>query len=126
VRTGDWRSAEPGPYDLVVSNPPYIPTSAISALTPEVRAFDPVLALDGGPDGLDCYRSIAVLLPCILAPGGKSVLEIGHDQAVAVTKILTEAGFAVMPPRVDAGGNPRALVASMPKNPRIPTETGNS
>jgi release factor glutamine methyltransferase len=81
-----------GRYDILVSNPPYIPTRDIPGLEPEVRDFDPLLALDGGVDGLSFYRRI---LPEIhrVVPGGWAILEIGHDQAAKVTALAAESGF---------------------------------
>jgi release factor glutamine methyltransferase len=77
-----------GRYDVLVSNPPYIPTDHIAGLEPEVRNFDPVLALDGGVDGLSFYRRI---LPEItrVVPGGWAVFEVGHDQAPQVVALAT-------------------------------------
>lgn len=81
-----------GRYDILVSNPPYIPTGDIPGLEPEVRDFDPPLALDGGVDGLSFYRRI---LPEIrrVVPGGWAVLEIGHDQAAKVTALAAKSAF---------------------------------
>jgi len=76
-----------GPFDLVVSNPPYIPTATIAALEPEVREFDPRLALDGGPDGLAVYRRLVQTLPSAMGDGWV-LLEVGHDQADAVAALL--------------------------------------
>jgi release factor glutamine methyltransferase len=77
----DLAALPPGPYDLLVSNPPYIPSGDIARLMPEVRDHDPREALDGGVDGLDAYRAIARLLPGFLRPGGLLALEFGDDQA---------------------------------------------
>ena len=106
----DMAAALNGPFDLVVANPPYIRSDDIAALAPEVRDFDPRSALDGGADGLDCYRSIAVTVPRLLAPGGALVVEIGAGQAQAVSALLSAAGLAGAPPRSDLNGVPRALV----------------
>jgi release factor glutamine methyltransferase len=78
-----------GPFDLVVSNPPYIPRDVIPTLMPEVRDHDPVEALDGGPDGLDAFRQLAARLPSRLRPGGLLALEIGAQQADTVLGILS-------------------------------------
>ncbi len=80
VVEGGWDAAD-GPFDLVVSNPPYIPAAEIAGLAREVTRHDPHLALEGGPDGLDAYRAIAARLPALLAPGGVAALEIGAGQA---------------------------------------------
>ncbi len=68
-------------------------------------------ALDGGADGLDCYRAIAATVPALLGPAGALIVELGAGQAQAVTGLFTAAGLALSPPRVDLGGVPRALVA---------------
>jgi release factor glutamine methyltransferase len=87
IRVGDWTSGLEGPFDLIVSNPPYIPTADLAELPREVRDFDPRLALDGGIDGLAAYRRILPESRRILAPGGWLLLELGVDQAAAVTGI---------------------------------------
>ena len=80
-------------FDLVVSNPPYIPSDDIPGLDPEVREHDPILALDGGPDGLVAYRELAPEIRRILKPDGIFAVEIGWDQAAAVRSLFVEAGF---------------------------------
>jgi len=80
-------------FDLVVSNPPYIPSDDIPGLDPEVRDHDPLLALDGGPDGLQAYRDLAPEIFRILKPGGVFAVEIGWDQADAVKALFEAAGF---------------------------------
>jgi len=81
-------------FDLVVSNPPYIPTGDIAGLDPEVREHDPHLALDGGPDGLQPYRDLAPEIARILRPEGVFAVEIGWDQGEAVKALFEAAGFA--------------------------------
>ena len=105
-----------GPFDLIVSNPPYIRSGDIDALAPEVRDFDPRTALDGGPDGLDCFRAIAAAVPALLAPDGVLVVELGAGQAPAAAALFAAAGLAPWPPRTDLHGVPRALPAT--KRPR--------
>jgi release factor glutamine methyltransferase len=100
-----------GPFDLIVSNPPYIASGDIAALAPEVRDFDPRTALDGGSDGLDCYRAIAATAPALLKPAGVIVVELGASQADAVAALFTASGLAPSPPRFDLLGIPRALAA---------------
>jgi release factor glutamine methyltransferase len=100
-----------GPIDLIVSNPPYIPRREIATLEPEVSAFDPRLALDGGQDGLEGYRAIALDARRLLAPDGILVVELGCGQAAAVISLFTAAGLASSAPRHDLSGIPRALVA---------------
>jgi len=112
----DFGAALAGPFDLVVSNPPYIRTAEIAALAPEVREFDPRLALDGGPDGLAAYRAIAADARRLLAPGGRLVVEVGWDQADAVVAAFAAAELDTgAPPRRDLAGVPRAVISV--KNP---------
>jgi release factor glutamine methyltransferase len=100
-----------GPFDLIVSNPPYIASSDILALAPEVRDFDPRAALDGGPDGLNFYRAIAAAAPALLAPDGVLIVELGAGQADAVAGLFVAAGLAQARPHADLTGVPRALCA---------------
>ena len=80
-------------FDLVVSNPPYIPSDDIDGLDPEVRDHDPRLALDGGPDGLQAYRDLAPEILRILKPGGIFAVEIGWDQGPQVKALFEAQGF---------------------------------
>jgi release factor glutamine methyltransferase len=98
-------------FDLIVSNPPYIASGELTALAPEVRAFDPLSALDGGPDGLDCYRSLTASAPMLLRPGGALVVEIGAGQSDDVAQLFAAAGLAVAAPHPDLNGVPRVLLA---------------
>jgi len=107
----DYAAAINGPIDVAVSNPPYIPHRQIAELEPEVRAFDPRVALDGGPDGLNGYRAIAEDARRILAPDGIVIVELGFGQAEAVGSIFTAAGLVCRSPQHDLCGVPRALVA---------------
>jgi release factor glutamine methyltransferase len=98
--------------DIVVANPPYIPTDDIATLAPDVRDYDPRAALDGGPDGLAAYRAIAADAGRLLAPGGWLVVEIGVGQAEAVAALLAAHGLTVAgAARHDLGGCPRVVVA---------------
>jgi release factor glutamine methyltransferase len=106
---GHWADGLAGQFDVIVSNPPYIESSDLAGLAPEVREHDPVLALDGGLDGLDAYRVIIPAIPPLLSPGGFAVLEIGAGQADAVTRIAGENGLAPIGRRADLGGIERAL-----------------
>ncbi|NWG26486.1 MAG: peptide chain release factor N(5)-glutamine methyltransferase [Pseudorhodoplanes sp.] len=100
-----------GPFDLVVSNPPYIPRGDIAGLAPEVRDHDPAAALDGGADGLDCYRIIAHQTAALLAPHGTLIVELGAGQERAVAAIMEGAGLRLAgPARRDLAGHPRALI----------------
>jgi release factor glutamine methyltransferase len=108
----DW-SAPLGPtarFDLILSNPPYIPTPDLAALMPEVAAHEPARALDGGPDGLAAYRRILAALPALLAPGGTAVLEVGIHQATPVAALARTHGLTHRETRPDLAGIPRALV----------------
>lgn len=97
-------------FDLIVSNPPYIPDRVINGLEPEVREHDPRLALSGGMDGLEAYRAIADHLPDLIAPGGIVALEIGSDQSEAVSGLYRRAGYRIEGPFADFGARPRALI----------------
>lgn len=108
----DWAAPLAGRFDLVIANPPYVERAALARLAPEVARHDPVLALDGGVDGLDAYRAIAAALPALLAPDGHAVLEIGHDQAPAVDTLLDRAGLGRIGPRPDLAGRARCFVAA--------------
>ena len=106
----DWFADVVGEFDVIVSNPPYIATTDIAALDLDVRGFDPPAALDGGPDGLDCYRTIATGAGAHLTSAGSIGVEIGHDQKDAVIAIFESAGFAYQAARKDLGGNDRVLI----------------
>jgi release factor glutamine methyltransferase len=96
--------------DLVVTNPPYVRTGDIAALAPEVRAFDPHAALDGGPDGLAAYRVIAAQAARILTPSGCLVAEVGHGQGPDVAALFGAAGFVEIGMWPDLGGVERTVV----------------
>lgn len=95
--------------DLLVSNPPYIKSGDIPSLEPEVRDWDPLSALDGGPDGLDFYRRIFAETPPLLKPGADIVLEIGDGQAEDVLELGGSAGFTPLGVREDLAGTSRAV-----------------
>lgn len=105
----------PGPFELMVSNPPYIRSAEIEMLAPEVRDYDPRLALDGGADGLNAYRAIAADARRLLAQRGRLIVELGQGQAEAVQALFTQAGLTIEEsPRRDLAGIRRALCASTP------------
>jgi release factor glutamine methyltransferase len=108
---GDWAAAITERFDVIIANPPYIPTEAIPALMPEVRDYDPRRALDGGTDGLAAYRGIAADLPRLLLPGGLFAAEIGAGQADSVAAILQQNGLAIEGFAADLGGVVRCVVA---------------
>ena len=97
-------------YDIIISNPPYIRSSVIPTLMPEVRDHDPLIALDGGDDGLIFYRRIAEGAPQHLARDGRIFLEIGYDQAEDVARIFSAAGFKDINIVKDYSGNDRVIV----------------
>jgi release factor glutamine methyltransferase len=107
---GHWSAALDGGFDLVLANPPYVPSGDIAGLEPEVREHDPRAALDGGVDGLDAYRAILADLPRILLPDGVAVLELGAGQAADVSRLATARRLGISELRQDLGGIPRALV----------------
>jgi len=98
-----------GGLDLVLSNPPYIRHDDLAGLAPEVRWFDPRLALDGGPDGLRSYRHIAATVGATLRPGGMVMVEVGADQAGDVEEIFRATGFEFAFRRRDLGGHDRVV-----------------
>ena len=111
LRQGDlFEALEPGDaYDILASNPPYIPTEVIKGLEPEVRDHEPLLALDGAGDGLEFYRRIASQARLWLRPKAAVYLEIGHDQAGAVCALLREAGFGGVRVIKDLPGKDRVV-----------------
>lgn len=111
---GAWFAPVEGRFDLIVSNPPYIASPDIGGLMIEVRAHDPLMALDGGVDGLDAYRAILTAAPAYLAPGGHAVLEIGSGQQEDVCALAETAGLALVERSKDLAGHVRALAFTVP------------
>ncbi len=111
VVCGDWTLATRGPFDVIVSNPPYVARREISCLAPEVRDHDPWLALDGGEDGLAAYREIIPACRDILAPGGFIALEVGAGQHSAVESLLSGTFGAAVKARLDLDGHRRVALA---------------
>jgi release factor glutamine methyltransferase len=111
VRQTGWEQAQ-GPFDLVFSNPPYIPSGEIESLEPEVAGYEPRTALDGGPDGLEAYRALAGLLPGLLRQGGHSLLEIGLGQEIAVAPLFR--GLELLRIAPDLSGVPRCVILRKP------------
>lgn len=107
---GDYAEVPRERFDVVVANPPYIPAADIAGLALEVRAHDPHLALDGGADGLDAYRTIAGRLPRLVRPGGFAALELGAGQAAAVQALTSREGLQRIVLRPDLAGIPRVLL----------------
>jgi release factor glutamine methyltransferase len=96
-------------FDLIVSNPPYITTAELVDLQPEVRDFEPRLALDGGLDGLTAYRQIVSLASAHLVPSGYLVVEVGAGQAPEVSELFVEAGFNTIVSTPDSAGIQRVV-----------------
>ena len=105
-----WFDGISGDFDVIVSNPPYIPLAEISSLSPDVRDFDPLRALDGGPDGLEAYRRIASGAGPHLAPAGMILVEIGAGQEMPVAAIFAARGLTLESSASDLGGHVRCLV----------------
>lgn len=98
-------------FHLILSNPPYIPSAEVETLQPEVRDHDPRLALDGGEDGLDFYRRLAVEAPSFLAPGGCLMAEFGDGQGPEIRSLLLQQGWADVECHPDLSGTERFFVA---------------
>lgn len=114
MRLGDWGAELSDQYDIVVSNPPYIPSDDIEGLAPEVSEHEPWLALDGGRDGLDAYRTLAGELPFLVKEGGWTALEVGQGQAPVVARLVRAAGFRIERVVADLGGIERVILARRP------------
>jgi release factor glutamine methyltransferase len=104
-----WADAVSGPFDLIVSNPPYIASGVIPTLDEEVREHDPTLALDGGPDGLEPYRILLSEAGRLLAPQGLLVVEIGYDQAEDLVSLARIYGLEILRVAHDLSDNPRCI-----------------
>ncbi len=111
IRQSPWEEAQ-GPFDLVFSNPPYIPSAQIESLEPDVARFEPRQALDGGSDGLAAYRELAELLPGLLKPGGHTLLEIGQGQESALGTLFK--GLELLRIVPDLAGIPRCVILRKP------------
>lgn len=119
--TGRYAAGASGPFDIIISNPPYIARGEIDTLAPEVRDHDPRLALDGGDDGLTAYRGVITEARPLLAPTGRLILELGAGQAPAVTALVEAAGLMLYgEPQNDLAGIPRALAAGLPEPGKAP------
>ena len=115
VESDLFSALDPGKaYDVIVSNPPYIPTEVIEGLEPEVRDYEPRMALDGSGDGLAFYRRLAAESPSHLKPGGRLYLEIGWDQGESVEALLRENGFEDIEVVRDDAGNCRVVRGKRP------------
>lgn len=105
----DWFDAVGGVFDLIVSNPPYIAAHEMGDLSPDVRNWEPFLALTPGGDGLEGYRTIAFMLGQFLAAEGLALFEIGYTQGDEVAKIFSDAGFSKVSVSQDMGGKDRVV-----------------
>jgi release factor glutamine methyltransferase len=112
---GNWSAPLALQADLILCNPPYIPTADIDGLMPEVARFEPRSALDGGADGLGAYRLLMRQLPDLLAEGGVAILELGVGQARSVVELAENAKFGDISLRPDLAGVPRALILGDPR-----------
>lgn len=112
-RRGNWTEGVTGRFDLIVSNPPYIAEGELAGLAPEVRHWEPVIALSPGGDGLGAYRAILAGIPGLLAPRGRVMVEIGPTQAPEVGALMSGAGLAPAQLLHDLDGRPRVLVARL-------------
>ena len=107
----NWFDQVTGEFDLIVSNPPYVDAATYAALQPEVRDWEPIIALTPGGDGLAAYRTLADQAARHLTPGGRLIVEIGHDQGESVTKLFQDGGFVDVTLHKDLAGNDRVVVA---------------
>lgn len=105
-----------GSFDMIVSNPPYIPSSVIETLMPEVREHEPLGALDGREDGLFFYQRISKECKNYLKPGGMLFYEIGYDQGMAVKEILEKEGFGEIQIKKDYAGLDRVVFGTLLRN----------
>jgi release factor glutamine methyltransferase len=105
----DWATGISGPFDVIVSNPPYIPEAEVADLAPEVRDWEPRAALTAGATGLEAYARLAADLPGLLAPGGRAFLEFGAGQGPAIAALFAARGFARTGFVQDMDGRDRAL-----------------
>ncbi len=106
----------PQAFDLIVTNPPYIPSAEIASLPPEVRDHDPRLALDGGPDGLDCFRELAAEASEWLKPDGLLLTEFGDDQAHLLVELFSFQGWRIVSVEKDLSGRERVLIVAPPRS----------
>jgi release factor glutamine methyltransferase len=113
-RRADWFSGISDRFDLIVSNPPYIAAGEMPGLAPEVRDWEPHMALTPGGDGLDAYRAIARGAPARLMAGGRLLLEVGPTQAFAVSALLAAQGMTDIAILSDMDGRNRVVTAVMP------------
>ena len=114
----DWFAKVGGAFDLIVSNPPYIAAAEMPGLAPEVRDWEPHLALTPGGDGIDAYRTIARGAPARLMPGGRLLVEIGPTQGLAVSRLFAAEGLTDNRILPDMDGRDRVVCATKPGGDR--------
>ena len=110
---GGWDTPLPGPADVILANPPYIPSDEVLRLAPEVVEYDPVAALDGGADGLSAYRALGPAIRRMLMPAGRAYIEVGAGQADAVATLFTEARLRIAAVKRDLAGIERCVVTTL-------------
>jgi release factor glutamine methyltransferase len=110
----DWLVLNEGEFDVIFSNPPYIESAVVDQLEPDVRDYEPRVALDGGRDGLDAYRALAPIIARRLKPTGKAFLEIGQGQEEKVPPLMGAAGLETLRVHLDLAGIPRCVVLAHP------------
>jgi release factor glutamine methyltransferase len=113
VQGDDWLLLGQTKFDVIFSNPPYIPAGDIAKLEPDVRLFEPLAAFDGGCDGLDAYRALAPIMARSLTASGRGFLEIGQGQEAAVPAIMEAAGLKAVNVFPDLAGIPRCVVVTL-------------
>ena len=109
----NWSDALIGEFDLIVSNPPYIPTAEVLSLAPEVKIYDPILALDGGDDGLEPYRYLAKQISALLKPNAYAIMEFGYGQGESIRKIFTQHNYTINKMLFDLSKTERAIIVSL-------------
>lgn len=110
---GNWGEGLTGPFDIILSNPPYIPTEVCQTLDVAVRVFDPMMALDGGADGLQAYQALMPHLKRLLAPTGMAFLEIGDTQAADVTRIAEKKDLKIHSIEKDLENRDRCVIIGL-------------
>lgn len=111
----DWFNNIKGVYDIIISNPPYISTTVVESLSPSVKEYDPLKALDGGEDGLNAYRVLAQELPQVMHEDTLVILEFGYDQGETVPQLFKKHNFKVLEVVKDYGGNDRCVLLQKTK-----------
>jgi release factor glutamine methyltransferase len=116
---GGWNETPPGPFDIVLANPPYISEPDLHRLERDVRDYEPHRALSGGKDGLDAYRPVVAAVARVLAPGGAALIELGAGQAGPVSAFAEEQGFYAISRAKDLAGHERCLILRGPRQKNL-------